>query len=138
MGGERGRKKKAVDVCEVEVEGGLVVRRRRGSRRGKEYGKVEEEEAKGREASRRNRGEREWVRVEKRVEQERKEWLHRRLEGKGREDDRKEGWKEGDTERGWEKRGGQGEYAAQLMMSTSALESSGESMRGQVDHKVPN
>ena len=38
MGGERGRKKKAVDVCEVEVEGGLVVRRRRGSRRGKENG----------------------------------------------------------------------------------------------------
>ena len=138
MGGERGRKKKAVDVCEVEVEGGLVVRRRRGSRRGKEYGKVEEEEAKGREASRRNRGERESVRAGKRVEPERKEWPHRRLGGRGKGEDRKEGWKEGNAEQEWEKRGGQGEYAAQLMMSMSALESSGESMRGQVDHKVPN
>ena len=91
MGGERGRKKKAVDVCEVEVEGGLVVRRRRGSRRGKEYGKVEEEEAKGREVSRRNRGEREWVRAGKRVEPERKEWPHRRLGGRGKGEDRKEG-----------------------------------------------
>lgn len=138
MGGERGREKKAVAVCEVEVEWGPVVRRRRGSRRGKENGKVEEEEAKGREASRQNRGEREWVRVEKRVEQERKEWPHRRLGGRGKGEDRKEGWKEGNAEQEWEKRGGQGEYAAQLMMSTSALESSGESMRGQVDHKVPN
>ena len=97
MGGERGRKKKAVGVCEVEVEGGLVVRRIRGSRRGKENGKVEEEEAKGREASRRNQGEREWVRAEKRVELERKEWPHRRLGGRGKGEDRKEGWKEGNT-----------------------------------------
>ena len=58
------------------------------------------------------------------------------MEGEGRRQEG--GWKEGDTERRWENRGGQGEYAAQLMMSTSALESSGESMRGQVDHKVPN
>ena len=55
-------------------------------------------------------------------------------EGEGRG---QEGGVEG-GEHEWEKRGGQGEYAAQLMMSTSALESSGESMRGQVDHKVPN
>ena len=99
---------------------------------------MEEEEAKGREASRRNQREREWVRAEKRVEPERKEWPHRRLGGRGKEEDRKEGWKEGNAEQEWEKRGGQGEYAAQLMMSTSALESSGESMRGQVDRKVPN
>ena len=72
------------------------------------------------------------------MEPERNEWPHRRLGGRGKGEDRKEGWKEGNAEQEWEKRGGQGEYAVQLMMSASALESSGESMRGQVDHKVPN